>query len=183
MKNLKIKLSKATRLKNELERNIEKDNEIIEKWNSIIEGNIREVDIDNIEENKDIKSEFLIELNIIIQEANFKKAKGEKRPNAYHIKKLSELQKERKHLQMIETTDGQQKINISDTSNKKGTYVKYNAHLKFIDILNRTKKIDTEIQALKNKLSNFNEQFEITLKIDTSLIQCLESSGLITWIS
>jgi len=178
MKNLKIKLSKATRLKSELERSIEKDNELIEEWNSIPENNKREVDIDAIEEIKDIKSEFLIELNIIIQEANFKKAKGEKRPNAYCIKKLSELQRERKHLQLIKTTDGQQQVAVTETSKKKNTFIKYTAHLKFSDVISRVKKIDSEIQALKNKLSNFNDQTEITIKVDNQLLPYLELVGI-----
>lgn len=188
MKNLKIKLLKATRLKSELERSIEKDNLDIEEWNSIIEGNNREIDIDSIERLKDIKSEFLIELNIAIQQANFNRAKGEKYSNAYYIKKLSELQREKKHLQLIDTKDGQQQAISSNTddsdkissksSKRRNIFVKYNAYLKYSDVLNRTKKIDAEIQALKNKLSNFNDKFEISIKVSDDLIPYLELVGI-----
>jgi hypothetical protein len=170
MKNLKIKLSKATKLKNELENSIDEDNVQIQKWNSIIKGNEREINIDSIEELKDVKSEFLIELNIAIQEANFKKAKGEKLCNAYYIKKLSELNREKKHLSQIKTTNGTQVVGDKT--------VQYTTFLTSIDVNSKIKKIENEINSIKDKLTNFNNQFEISININTELRDIFDKVGI-----
>jgi hypothetical protein len=167
---MKLKLTKATKLKTALERSIDKDNQIIEDKNSIIEGNSREVDIDEIEKLKDIKSEFLISLNLLIQEANLKKGKGEKYSNAYYIKKLSELQRELSHLMKIPTKDGVQ------IENKQK--IKYESVLKFSDITERTKQIEKEIEVIKTKLSKFNETNEISVTYDPILTETIESVGI-----
>lgn len=167
---MKLKLTKATKLKTALERSIDKDNQVIEEKNSIIEGNSREVDIDEIEKLKDVKSEFLITLNLLIQEANLKKGKGEKYSNAYYIKKLSELQRELSHLMKIPTKDGVQ------IENKQK--IKYESVLKFSDITERTRQIEKEIEVIKTKLSKFNETNEISVTYDPILTETIESVGI-----
>jgi hypothetical protein len=182
MKKSKIKLNKAIKLKAVLESSINSDNQLIEEWNSIISGNKREVDIDSIEEVKDIKSEYLIELNIAIQEANFKKGSGEKFCNAYYIKKRAELQRELAHIKLINTNDGN--IVVDDNNqqqnkkNKKKIIAKYDAYIKYSDVITRIKNIESKIQALANKLSLFNEQQYITINVDNKLLPILEEVGI-----
>jgi hypothetical protein len=180
MKKSKIRLNKAIKLKTVLESSINNDNELIEEWNSIISGNKREVDIDSIEELKDIKSEYLIELNIAIQEANFRKGSGEKFCNAYYIKKRAELQRELAHLKLINTNDGNvvEDDNQQQNKNKRRTVIKYDAYIKYHDVVTRIKNIEGKIQALANKLSLFNEQQYITINVDNKLLPILEEVGI-----
>ena len=171
MKKIKIKLNKATKLKNALEQSIEQDNSLITKWNEIIKGNNREVDIREIENLKDYKSEFLIELNLSIQEANFKKDKDETKSNAYYIKRLSELQRQKSFYQKLETRNGTFVIE------KKMTVV-YESLITSTDVTSQIKNLDKEINNLQNKLSTFNETHEITISYDPLLNDIIESVGI-----
>ncbi len=172
MEKLKIKLNKAIKLKTTLEKSIDEDNELIQTNNSIIEGNTRKIDIEEVESFKELKSEFLIELNLIIQETNLKKGKGEKVSNAYNVKKLSEMQRELKHLDRIEDNikDG---VVIAD--NQK---IKYNSKITFKDIVVRKKGLQKDVETYKNKLSKFNESTDISISYDTKLKEIIESTGI-----
>ena len=164
MSKKKIKLSKAIELKDALELSINQDNILIQNWNSVIEGTKRVVDIDEIETLKDLKSRTITRLNLKIQEANFQVGKGEKEPNAYYIKELSELQRENIHLRNLDTTDGSKLV--------KGKTVKYNAKLKFADITLRQKEIQKTIAQYKQKLTDFNNNTYI--EIDENVINIAE---------
>jgi hypothetical protein len=170
MEKLKIKLNKGVHLKNVIERSIEADNEIIQSKNSILEENKREVDIDQIDTLKNLKSEFLIELGLIIQLANFNRGRGERRSNAYYIKKLSEIQRELSHLKRIKIKDGW----IFEDGEK----VKYKAYLTHEEITARQKSLSVEVEKLQNKLTKFNTESTIEFQYDPLLADVIKSAGI-----
>lgn len=170
MKKIKLKLNKAVRLKNALEKSIDEDNILIQQNNSIIEGNSRSVDINEVELLKDLKSELIINLNLIIQEANFKKTKGEDYSNAYYVKKLSEIKRELLHLNRIPTDNGKVVVDKQQ--------IKYEAVLKQQDITSRIKELNKEKEVIQNKLSKFNENIDITFQYDEKLKETIESIGI-----
>jgi len=172
MKTLKIKLNKATKLKKFLEQDIREDNDLVNKWNQIIKGNTREVDIKQIEELKNVKSEFLINLHLVITVANLKKGKDEEYSNAYYIKKLSELQQQKKFMMMLRTANGKQ------LSDDKKTTIEYDSLITSSEVTNQIKYLNKEIDNLQNKLTAFNESSTVSITYDPLLKELIESVGI-----
>jgi hypothetical protein len=168
-----LNLEKAITFKKNLDEktgfiSIEKDNQLIEETNSIIADEEREFDILEIETQKELKSDLLIILHIAILTANLKKSKSEKYCNAYYIKKLSELEREKFHLAKIKKID----IKKKEDSSKK---VKLLSFIKLKDILNRTEQIEKDVQEIKNKISQFNKETNISIEITPEMDEFLKS--------
>jgi len=82
-----LNLTKAALLKKNLDEkagsiSIDKDNILIEEQNTIRSNEEREIDIEEIENKKELKSDLILRLYIAIQTANLKKLKGDSHENA-----------------------------------------------------------------------------------------------------
>ncbi len=156
-----LNLEQAALLKKNLEKgsfySIDKNNQLIEENNSIIAGKERQVNIQELEDEKEMKSELLIILYLAIQLANLKKSKnkGENYCNAYYIKKLSELEREKSHLIRLNTAN--------------------NSFINYKTVLSRTKSIEKDIQEIKGKIKKFNEGTNISIEITKEMSDFLKS--------
>jgi protein associated with RNAse G/E len=168
-----LKLDQATTLKSQLEKgnfiSIDKDNKIIEKNNTTVIGGNEEINIQEIEQKKEMKSELLILLYLAITAANLKKSKNDKNCNAYYIKKLSEFEREKIHLNDIEKEDSKKKETIGKKIAKFFTFIKPK------DILKRRNSIEKNITELKEKISNFNKETNISIDITKEMNDFLKS--------
>jgi len=166
-----LNLQKATDLKNILEDrrktlSIDYDNKLIEKHNSITVGNNRPVDIEKLRKNKEMKSSLLKILYLAIMSTNLKKSKDEENCNAWYIKTLSELEREKSHLLRIDTTEG--KINEPIVTEKV-------AFLKLKDILESTRQLDKDIRLIREKVAKFNKDNNISIEITKEMSDFLDT--------
>jgi hypothetical protein len=166
-------LDRAALLKNQLEKghtiSIEKDNEIIEKNNTVPTTDIStQVDISEIEHRKEMKSDLLKILYISILTANLKKLKGDNNCLTYYIKTLSELEREKLHLSRVEIEDAKKKTPLKKL-------IKFFSFIKPKEILRRRETIDKNIVEIKEKLSKFNKETKISIEITDEMNNFLKS--------
>jgi hypothetical protein len=167
-------LDRAASLKNQLERgnafSIEKDNEIIENNNTVPTTEVAtQVDISEIEQRKQMKSDLLKILYIATLTANLKKLKDENNCLAYYIKTLSELEREKVHLIKVEKKDNEKKTPIS----KK--IIKFFSFIKPKEILRRNEAIDKSIAEVKDKIAKYNKETKISIEITQEMSEFLKS--------
>lgn len=171
MKKVLLNLQKATELKEKLENSgsfsISSDDEIIEICNTIEEGEEREFDLEEVEKNKEIKSDLLDILYLEIQRANLKKLKNDKKENAYYIKRLSQLKKEKYHLE---------KVNKEYLKKKETKKLKLSCYITPKDIRKRIQKIDRDMEEIKKKISKFNKETTISIEITPEMSKYISES-------
>jgi hypothetical protein len=168
-----LNLTKAALLKKNLDEkagsiSIDKDNILIEEQNTIRSNEEREIDIEEIENKKELKSDLILRLYIAIQTANLKKLKGDSHENAWYIKKLSQLEQEKFHLLKIKKADTKKK----EESEEK---VKVLSFIKLKDILKRTERIEKDIQEIKDKIAKFNKEVNISIEITPEMNEFIKS--------
>jgi cell division protein FtsB len=169
-----IKLNRATALKENLEKgasSIKEDNIIISRNNSIISDETREINIADVEQIKQVKSNLLCNIHEAIQEVNLKKLCRSERSNAYYIKKLSEIKRQIQHWGKLNTTHGKQTIGT------KSNVVQYDAHFKALEVNAELKKLQKEESDIEEKIKKFNESNSITVVINDDEKKLLEELG------
>jgi cell division protein FtsB len=169
-----IKLNRATALKENLEKgasSIKEDNIIISRNNSIISDETREINIADVEQVKQVKSNLLCNIHEAIQEVNLKKLCRSERSNAYYIKKLSEIKRQIQHWGKLNTTHGKQTIGT------KSNVVQYDAHFKALEVNAELKKLQKEESDIEEKIKKFNESNSITIVINDDEKKLLEELG------
>jgi cell division protein FtsB len=169
-----IKLNRATALKENLEKgasSIKEDNIIISRNNSIISDETREINIADVEQVKQVKSNLLCNIHEAIQEVNLKKLCRSERSNAYYIKKLSEIKRQIQHWGKLNTTHGKQTIGT------KSNVVQYDAHFKALEVNAELKKLQKEESDIEEKIKKFNESNSITIVINDYEKKLLEELG------
>ena len=169
-----IKLNRATALKENLEKgasSIKEDNIIISRNNSIISDETREINIADVEQVKQVKSNLLCNIHEAIQEVNLKKLSRSERSNAFYIKKLSEIKRQIQHWGKLNTTHGKQTIGT------KSNVVQYDAHFKALEVNAELKKLQKEESDIEEKIKKFNESNSITVVINDDEKKLLEELG------
>jgi cell division protein FtsB len=169
-----IKLNRATALKENLEKgasSIKEDNIIISRNNSIISDETREINIAEVEQVKQVKSNLLCNIHEAIQEVNLKKLCRSERSNAFYIKKLSEIKRQIQHWGKLNTTHGKQTIGT------KSNVVQYDAHFKALEVNAELKKLQKEESDIEEKIKKFNESNSITIVINDDEKKLLEELG------
>jgi cell division protein FtsB len=169
-----IKLNRATALKENLEKgasSIKEDNIIISRNNSIISDETREINIAEVEQIKQVKSNLLCNIHEAIQEVNLKKLCRSERSNAYYIKKLSEIKRQIQHWGKLNTAHGKQTIGT------KSNVVQYDAHFKALEVNAELKKLQKEESDIEEKIKKFNESNSITVVINDDEKKLLEELG------
>ena len=167
-------LDRAASLKNQLEKghniSIDKDNEIIEKNNTIEVSNLSSngIDLPAIEQRKQMKSDLLKNLYLAILAANLKKLKGDTNCLAYYIKTLSELEREKLHLVRVEKEDAKKKTPIK-------RLIKFFTFIKPKEILRRNESINKNIEEIKEKISKYNKETKISIDITQEMSDFLKS--------
>lgn len=170
-----IKLNRATALKENLEKgasSIKEDNIIISRNNSIISDETREINIAEVEQVKQVKSNLLCNIHEAIQEVNLKKLCRSERSNAYYIKKLSEIKRQIQHWGKLNTTHGKQTIGTA-----KSHVVQYDAYYKALEVNAELKKLQKEESDIEEKIKKFNESNSITIVINDDEKKLLEELG------
>jgi chromosome segregation ATPase len=143
----KLQLQAVLQLKNDLEERIEQTEK------SIIGYNTTDIKIDSLLEKLDKYQEQLIIVKEVIQNAN-KTKHSTRKTNNYYIYKLSNLQRRKKFYRLLYSS-----INNTEKS----------AQLNREEILSRRRSLETEIETLQTKLSNFNINKTVSIEIDESL--------------
>jgi hypothetical protein len=163
MKKISQKLSMDTilRIKDKLEKEIVSDSKRIEKIikNSIKGNNTSNVNVKDLQALKARKENQLIDLKLVIQKGNLAKHKEgilSGKSNFYYIYKLSVLVANKKHLleldQMFLGLTKEVKTEITHT-----------------EVLTMLKTIESEIQSIEIKLSNFNHSHKEKVELDPDL--------------
>ena len=171
-----IKLNRATALKENLEKgasSIKEDNIIISRNNSIISDETREINIADVEQIKQVKSNLLCNIHEAIQEVNLKKLCRSERSNAYYIKKLSEIKRQIQHWGKLPTIHGKQTIGPTTKSH----VVQYDAYYKALEVNAELKKLQKEESDIEEKIKKFNESNSITVVINDDEKKLLEELG------
>lgn len=166
-------LDRAASLKNQLEKghtiSIDKDNEIIEKNNTVPLSDVTtQIDIAAIEQQKQMKSDLLKILYLAILTANLKKLKGDNNCLAYYIKTLSELEREKIHLVRVEKEDAKKKTPLKKL-------IKFFSFIKPKEILRRNEVIDKSVTEIKEKISKYNKETKISIEITDEMSIFLKS--------
>jgi hypothetical protein len=161
MTKVTVKMSDLIRRKEELDMEINEINSKIRKFNIVSETNENSVDLSVLEGLKKQKQEDLIIIKIKINEMNLKKLKGEKKSNAMYIYELSELNRELKHLQKIDTRDGIiKKI--------KGVITKFITKMKEADVTQKVNELKERVREVNRKLEEFNTSIEVSLSVNVA---------------
>jgi hypothetical protein len=161
MTKVTVKMSDLIRRKEELDVEINEINSKIRKFNIVSETNENSVDLSVLEGLKKQKQEDLIIIKIKINEMNLKKLKGEKKSNAMYIYELSELNRELKHLQKIDTRDGIiKKI--------KGVITKFITKMKEADVTQKVNELKERVREVSRKLEEFNTSMEVSLSVNVA---------------
>src|SRR4030042_3644664 len=124
-----IKLELATKIKESLDNrngtlSVDKDNLLIQLYNSIPIGEERDVDIAEIEAKKEVKLDLIMILYEAIIEANLRKLKKAKHTNSFYIKKLNQLKNEKFHLSEVTKADTRKKEGQNGTVAKLLSFIK-----------------------------------------------------------
>jgi len=159
----KLQLNKVLKIKESLEESIKRDDTDIQRFNSIIVGNNRTIDIRKTEEDRELKEKQLILLKLSIQEANMQKHEGEEMSNFYYVYQLSNLKRLKNFYtnSKMRTTDGY-------TTSHTGT-VNYTAIILQDEVNKKLKEIDQEISEIEIKLANFNHKTEVEVELYDNL--------------
>jgi len=166
-----LTLERANEIKKNLEGHsfysIENDNKLIEDNNSIPASEERQINIQEIESKKEMKSDLLINLYIAVTTANLKKHNKGKE-NSYYIKKLSELEREKSHLSKIKEIDTKKK-------EKRTIKEKILSFIKPKDIIRRTEEIEKDILEIKRRIAKFNKETNVSIEITNQMNEFLKS--------
>lgn len=164
-KKLILGLSKAKDLKDSLENIIESINKKIEVGNLDTKLNIRE--LENI---KQIASNLLVTVHSKLQKANTKRISIFKfLSNNNTIKKLSELNRDLKHYNLIQLPTEE----ISK-KNKKTNTSDFKSHISKEEIDTKIRILQSQINILQNQLSKFNSKRRIKVKLNKDIQKVLD---------
>ena len=161
--NTKLQLNKVLKIKESLEESIKRDDTNIQKYNSIIVGNKRPIDIRKTIENLTLKEKQLVILKLAITTANLQKHEGEELTNYDYVFMLSN----RKRLKAVYTSP---KMKTTDGCSESHTGpINYEAIILQNELNDELKKIDQEISEIEIKLANFNHKTEIEVNLYNEL--------------
>lgn len=169
---MNITLEQARKLKDELENSIKSDNTDIQKYNCILKNEDSSINVRYVENLKDKKSQLLLEVYEIMQEINSKRIKGKEFNNrsvAYYVKLRGEFMREKQHLNLlptIEQLDGKKKSKYTNIVNNE-------------EITLRTRKVTSEINAIDEKLTKFNNSQIVKINVDSELQYILKMLNII----
>jgi hypothetical protein len=156
----KLLLNKILKIKEDLEESIRRDDYLIQGSNSIIAENKRDIDIREVEKLRDKKEDQLVELKLIIQEANMKKHR-DGNSNFYYVYVLSNLKRLKGLYIRLNTTNGLKE-------SKKGT-INYSAEITADESNKKILEINKKIQDIEIKLATFNQNTEVKVSLDPDL--------------
>lgn len=157
----KLSMDTILKIKERLERQILADSKRIEKITrmSINGNNNSDVNVKELQLLKEKKENQLIDLKLVIQKGNLAKHKEgilSGKSNFYYIYKLSVLVANRKHL-------------IELDSMFLGLTTEVESDITHTEVLNKLKEVESEIQSIEIKLSNFNHSHKEKVELDSDL--------------
>ena len=162
----KLQLNRILKIKEDLEESIKRDDLTIQKSNSIIVGNERDVDVREVLKLREKRENQLVTLKLAIQEANMMYHKDPEKghdtyPNFYYIYTLSNIKRGKAFYMKLNTTNGLKE-------GGKGT-INYNAEITQDEVSRKLRDLDQKIQEIEIKLANFNHNTEIEVVLDDEL--------------
>lgn len=155
---IKISLQKAADLKRIIEGQILQINGVLTVNNSLRKGSTNPYNLKEEEARKDELSNLLCTLYELLQNGNSQKARGESHNNAYYIKQLSEITKEKLLMQKLPTETHQCVVYLNDK-----------------EVNSRISNLLRKEAAVKDKIIKFNSSQTIELEYIASLKDVYES--------
>jgi hypothetical protein len=158
----KLSMNAILKIKERLEKEIISDSKRIQKIirTSILGNNTSNVKLSDLEGLKQKKEDQLIELKLTIQKGNLAKHREGLlwgKSNFYYIFKLSVLVADRKHLEYLDDLFSESKKD------------KVDCEITHEEVLNKLKKVESEIQNIEFKLSKFNHTHTEKVDLDSDL--------------
>lgn len=157
----KIQLNELLKIKENLEESIKRDDQLIQRNNSIIATNERLVDVGEIEKTRELKEKQLVGLKEAIQKANMENHSGEKNSNFYYIYTLSNLKRLKLFYTRLHTTDGKKE--------RGKDIIEYSAIIKHDEVDKKIREIDHQIQIIEIKLTKFNNNTNVKVEFFSEL--------------
>lgn len=142
-----ISLAKALKLKNRLAGRLNKVQSDIQHFNSVLEEQTGKVDVASLMKTREEIMDALVDLKTSIIRAN-----NEIQPL---LIRQGELRSKAEFISMIPVRDGVERHGYQNTE------IKYVATLKKQDVDEETRKIETEIDAIQDKLDEFNHTMRL----------------------
>jgi hypothetical protein len=142
-----MNLAKALKEKNRLAKKMSNIQSLIQQGNSIPKASEREVNINTLIDDLELKTQQLIQLKIKIFEAS--------RPIREHILKMAELKTRINFLQSVSTTKGLHRPGYG------ADLIEYDAVLTSKTIQDIVEKHEKEIDELQDEIDTFNYTTEI----------------------
>jgi hypothetical protein len=162
-----ITLSKALELKSTIEEKLKSNHGILKLENSVLQGQKRNYDLKKVVKESDVLQEQLIQLKLIIQQANLVIPEGEKLCISHNVYLLSEKKTALQNLQGIikKTFEGTAK---DEKSGKLVTYAKpIYTRPELEDWINLLKK---ECKVIEDKLTVLNNLINVEIPFKTNLV-------------
>ena len=156
-KEVNIKLDELLRIKEDLENDIRKDENLMRKNNSRPKGEEAQIDSVEVKRLYELKLDQLVEIKLAQAEANL----GSNNENIY---RLSNLNRRKVFLNSLNTFEGDR-----TTLKSAGKLVTFEAKLPYKKVEKELKGIETEIRKIETKLSDFNHSTDVAVILYTEL--------------
>ena len=156
-KEVNIKLDQLLRIKEDLENDIRKDENLMRKNNSRPKDEEAQIDFVEVKRLYEVKLNQIIEVKLAIAKAN----SGSNNQNIYN---LSNLNRRKVFLNSLNTFEGDRA-----TIKSAGKTIKFEAKLSYKKVEKELKGIETEIRKIETQLSDFNHSAEIAVIFYTEL--------------
>lgn len=156
-KEVNIKLDELLRIKEDLENDIRKDENLMRKNNSRPKGEEAQIDSVEVKRLYELKLDQLVEIKLAQAKAN----SGSNNENIY---RLSNLNRRKVFLNSLNTFEGDR-----TTLKSAGKLVTFEAKLPYKKVEKELKGIETEIRKIETKLSDFNHSTDVVVVLYTEL--------------
>lgn len=149
----KVSVAKALKLKNRLVNRLAKTTQDIAQNNSCIEEQKGRVDVAKLLELREKLTQAVVDVRVKVQAANVK-IQGK-------LVLLSERKGDIVFFSALNTFDGVQRHNYQNTE------VKHVAHLQKVDVDNKVKQLEAEVDTLQDEIDAYNARTKIDVPQET----------------
>ena len=164
-KKVKLKLQEAINIKNQLEKEIRDDYNLILLENTRPVGTERSINIHDYLKRIEWKEAQLLRIHIPILKANLQIPHNEEDSIANYVKRLQILETKRFTFTNLDVDSGLQVI----TKHGNRETVEFDSVLKLVDKNEQLIELNKEITEIKSRLALINSKIEISVELDSEL--------------
>jgi hypothetical protein len=160
---VKMKLDQLLRIKEDLESDIKKQENLMRKNNSRPDGEEAQINFGEVKDKYELELDQLLFVKEAIRYSNATLDK-DAYANDHYIYALSNLNRRKAFLNSLTTFEGK-KVTVQSG----GKEVKYVAKYRYKDVEKELKGIEKQIRELEDKLSSFNHSVDASVVLYTEL--------------